>query len=292
MKENKKELNLKYEEIKKLFERYDMYTLDSIDLISKFVNDYELKDTNLAFINVYNKKYQENKDNLEGRNEYDYITRVLNFNIDEIINSMEDLSKEELKYLNDLVKSAICYIKENKIESSILPKLKEFMVYHDKELINYLKPTIDYLNEEEIKEYFNKYSVTELELYDLILENVKTYNVRDIKRIKKKVYEEKYKVLTDEFEVGMLPIGITVEVLSRKDKVLNEKELNFFHDLVEDASNYLDSIQEYENEYKEVCEEFDSGDYPVVAMSNLLDSIETDKKINFVKKVVKKKKTR
>jgi len=290
MKENKKELNLKYEEIKKLFERYDMYTLDSIDLILKFVNDYELKDTNLAFINVYNKKYQENKDNLEGKNEYDYITRVLNFNIDEIINSIEDLSKEELKYLNDLVKSAVCYIKENKIESNILPKLKEFMVYHDKELINYLKPTIEYLNDAEIKEYFNKYSVTELELYDLILENVKTYNVRDIKRIKKEVYQEKYKVLTDEFEVGMLPIGITVEVLSRKDKVLNEKELNFFHDLVEDASSYLDSIGEFEDEYKTVCEEFDSGDYPIIPMSNLLDKIEDDKKMNFVKNLVKKKK--
>lgn len=287
---NNMKLNLKYEEIKKLFDRYNMYTLDSIDLILKFAEGYDLNDTNNAFINIYNKKYNEERDNLEGRNEYDYITRLKNFNIDEIISSMEELSKEELKYLNDLVLAAVYHIKENKIESSMLPKLKEFMVYHDKELINYLKPTIDYLNEDEIKDFFNKYNVGELELFDLIFENTKSYNIKDIKKIKNEVYNDKYAELTNNFEVGVMPKGTSVEKLSLKNKLLNENELNFFHDLVEDATSYLDSIGEFEDEYKTVCEEFDSGDYPIVAMSNLLDNIENDKKINFVKKLVKKNK--
>ena len=287
---NNMKLNLKYEEIKKLFDRYNMYTLDSIDLMLKFAEGYDLDDTNKAFINIYNKKYNEERDNLEGRNEYDYITRLKNFNIDEIIGSMEELSKEELKYLNDLVLAAVYHIKENKIESSMLPKLKEFMVYHDKELINYLKPTIDYLNEDEIKEFFNKYNVSELELFDLIFENTKSYNIKDIKKIKNEVYNDKYAELTNNFEVGVMPKGTSVEKLSLKNKLLNEKELNFFHDLVEDAASYLDSIGEFEDEYKTVCEEFDSGDYPIVAMSNLLDNIENDKKMNFVKKLVKKNK--
>lgn len=287
---NNMKLNLKYEEIKKLFDRYNMYTLDSIDLILKFAEGYDLNDTNKAFINIYNKKYNEERDNLEGRNEYDYITRLKNFNIDEIIGSMEELSKEELKYLNDLVLAAVYHIKENKIESSMLPKLKEFMVYHDKELINYLKPTIDYLNEDEIKDFFNKYNVGELELFDIIFENTKSYNIKDIKKIKNEVYNDKYAELTNNFEVGVMPKGTSVEKLSLKNKLLNENELNFFHDLVEDAASYLDSIGEFEDEYKTVCEEFDSGDYPIVAMSNLLDNIENDKKINFVKKLVKKNK--
>ena len=87
-----------------------------------------------------------------------------------------------------------------------------------------------------------------------------------------------------------MPKGTSVEKLSLKNILLNENELNFFHDLVEDAASYLDSIGEFEDEYKTVCEEFDSGDYPIVAMSNLLDNIENDKKINFVKKLVKKNK--
>ena len=289
---NKMELNLKYEEIKKLFERYDMYTLDSIDLILKFAKDYDLDETNKAFINVYGKKYNDERENLEGRNEYDYISRLRNFDLDEIINNMEELSKEELEYLNNLVKSAESHIKDTNKESSMLYKLEEFMVYHDKEVMDFLKPTVDYLNEEEIKEFFNKYNVGELELFDLIFENVKSYNIRDIKRIQNQVYDEKYEELTNNFEVGILPEGACVESLSKKDKLLNENELNFFHDLVEDAVSYLDSVASFEEEYQAIFEEFDSGDYPVVAMSNLLDDIEVDKKMNFVKKIVKNKKSR
>lgn len=133
------------------------------------------------------------------------------------------------------------------------------------------------MNYSELKEFFNKYNIIELEAFDTIIEYSKDYNLRDIKKIKKDVYNEKYGELTKNFEVEVKPYNFKLSDISKKNKDLNETELNFLHLLVESASLYLDSVQEFDYVYKEVFEEFDSGDYPVKEMSILLDLIEEEK---------------
>lgn len=272
-----KKINMTYEELKNFFERYNVYTLDSIHIMLNIIGENDSKRINKAFNTAYNKKYNEEKENFEGRNEYDYITMVLNFDLLEIINNITELNEKELGFITDIVKTTMYTLREDRMEKSIEPALDEYLRAYDKEFIKRLKPTISNLTKEEIKEFFNKYNVVELEAFDTILEYTKDYNIRDIRRIKKEVYTTKYNELTNNYEAGVKPSNFRLSNIGKKNKELNNTELDFLHLLVESASLYLDSIQEFDYAYKEVFKEFDSGDYPVLEMSELLDSIEKEK---------------
>lgn len=274
MKKNK--LNLNYNQIRNLLDKYGLYTLDSFEILLRFVKNYDLLDTNLAFINIYNKKYQENINNFNGRNDYDYITRIMNFDIAEIINSVDKLSQEELTYLNNLVEDAKKNIKPDSLEANILPNLSEFVYSQESKKLKSKLPTIEDLSSEDIEKLFNKYNVVELEAFISILEYVKDYNTDEIANIISKVYKEKYELLQSNFEVGAKPTNFKISDLGKINELLNDYELEFLHTMIESASMFLDSVQEFEDEYKEISEEFDSGDYPVLEMSKLLDSIEQE----------------
>ena len=284
-----KKINMTYEELRIFFERYNVYTLDSIYIMLNIIGENDSKKKNKAFNTAYNKKYNEEKENFEGRNEYDYITMVGNFDLIEITNNINELSDKELGFITDIVKTTMYTLREDRLEKSIEPALDEYLRAYDKEFIKRLKPAISNLTKKEIKEFFNKYNTVELEAFDTILEYTKDYNIRDIRRIKKEVYNTKYNELTNNYEVSVKPINFKLSDISKKNKELNNTELDFLHLLVESASLYLDSIQEFDYVYKEVFEEFDSGDYPVLEMSELLDSIEEEKdnrKVKSYKKVI------
>ncbi|MBQ9019084.1 MAG: hypothetical protein IJ097_02065 [Bacilli bacterium] len=284
-----KKINMTYEELRIFFERYNVYTLDSIYIMLNIIGENDSKKINKAFNTAYNKKYNEEKENFEGRNEYDYITMVGNFDLIEITNNINELSDKELGFITDIVKTTMYTLREDRLEKSIEPALDEYLRAYDKEFIKRLKPAISNLTKKEIKEFFNKYNTVELEAFDTILEYTKDYNIRDIRRIKKEVYNTKYNELTNNYEVSVKPINFKLSDISKKNKELNNTELDFLHLLVESASLYLDSIQEFDYVYKEVFEEFDSGDYPVLEMSELLDSIEEEKdnrKVKSYKKVI------
>jgi len=99
--------------------------------------------------------------------------------------------------------------------------------------------------------------------------------VKKVKSLPVKKYEE-----LDLSEINMTP-----------KRVCGTKAMiQFLHEEFEYSEGHEILYGEFEDEYKTVCEEFDSGDYPIIPMSNLLDKIEDDKKMNFVKNSVKKKK--
>lgn len=65
---------------KNFFQKLDYDTLDSIDLILPTYDPI----LNSALTSVSNSKFDEIREEFEGMNEYDHITRSLNFNIDEL----------------------------------------------------------------------------------------------------------------------------------------------------------------------------------------------------------------
>ena len=66
------------EELKKFFERYDIFTLDSLDILISYLNEEEQKEIYPPFNSIYKKKYKEVEREFEGINEYDFICKLLN----------------------------------------------------------------------------------------------------------------------------------------------------------------------------------------------------------------------
>lgn len=273
----KKNKNLNAKEFKKLFERYNIYTLDSINILLNVVGEVEQNALVIrTFNSAYNKVYNESKDGFEGRNEYTYSDMVRNFDLTEISDNFESLNNRELGFISKLVKDGVYKLKKDQQEASIEPKLLEFIKAFDKEFILRLKPTVDILSEKEIKVFFDKYSVVELDAFTTILDYAKDYNVRDIQRVRREVYKSKYDELTNNFEVGVKPSNFKYSDIEKVNKNLSGRELKFLHAIVDSAASYLYSIQELEYAYTEVFEEFDSGYYPIKEMGVLLDSIEKE----------------
>lgn len=277
---------------KKLFNRYNIYTLDSMDLIYDMIDE----NTPIGFKIILDKKYEENRDNFEGMNEYTYETRVDNFNISEIINSLEDLSDEEFAYITRPIFRAISKENEGNEEiSPILPQLLEFQTSQSNEVAKRFTPIYKEMLLKDIKSFFFKFSTASLENFDSILDYTNHEQLDDIKRVRDEAYESikrKYKnnpvaslSNTDNFKFYMFAGNL--------DK-LNDLELDFFHDLVETASMYLNCIQEYPDYYKEEIEDFNLEEYPIKEMHELLDAIkkEESKRIKEKAPTNKKEKTK
>ena len=91
------------EELKKFFERYDIFTLDSLNILINYLDEEEKKEIYPPFKKVYKNKYKEVEREFEGINEYDFICKLLNFDIKDIIDDIDTLSKKELDFLNHII---------------------------------------------------------------------------------------------------------------------------------------------------------------------------------------------
>ena len=274
----KNKLNLNYDQIKNLLNKYELETLESFDVLLNCVEDYyDLEETNNAYINVYRKKYLENIEEFEGRNEYlSYGMQVNNFDITEMIDKIDELDDDELIYLNTMVNQALKCTKPDAIEAKVLPKLLEFKNAQETKMQKKGLATIEGLDKDEIEKLFNKYNVVELEAFLSILEFVVDYDTTQIAKTINKVYKEKYKLLQSNFQVGVKPTNFKLSDLGKVNELLSEDELEFIHTMIENAAGYLEVTREFEDEIKEIFEDFDSGDYPVLEISKFLDSIEQE----------------
>lgn len=271
---------MSFEELKKLFERYDYYTLDSLSILLDYAEKYDLGSTYSALNFVQQKKYDSMSEEFEGRNEYDYICRIGNFNISEISKSLNSLNNNELMYLYSIASNALNSITNvNALDWQIRPKIEEFI----KKCSNQLESKTEVFTDEEIEVFLNKYSITELDALNIIFGYVSSYDMKRIHKIFEKVYQEKYKC-----EVGTTPKKISILDITAKNTSLSYKELNYLCKLVEDASLYLDSVRDFGDSYKQVIEDFDSDCYPIIGMSKLEESLheEMDKRKQSQKKLV------
>lgn len=222
-------LNMKYDRLKEILDICDLSELDSIDLLLGYVKKYDLKLINSVFTNLYQQKWDKYNDEFEGINEYDYITRINNFDISKLLTSIE-LNPYELIFFKKIMKDALINIKNNKnpLDLKIMPNLEKALQNVNNRL-NYLGDlseltdinvldTYDYhdelsyddydmgindldklyasnekITEEELENMFQKFNVIEIEEFDSIFEHIETYNIETIMDISNKVKNEKVK---------------------------------------------------------------------------------------------------
>lgn len=121
----------------------------------------------------------------------------------------------------------------------------------------------------ELEEFFNKFNYQELSAMNLIFEYVMDQDLTKINEIKNRICEEKEIEFCNYYICSKGQVDFSLLDISNKLSILNEKELKFLYDLVEDAEFYLSSIDDYQDGYKNITEDFDIDDYPIIDMSKL-----------------------
>ena len=121
----------------------------------------------------------------------------------------------------------------------------------------------------ELEEFFNKFDYQELSAINLIFEYVMDQDLTKINEIKNRICEEKEIEFCNYYICSKGQVDFSLLDISNKLSILNEKELKFLYDLVEDAEFYLSSIDDYQDGYKNITEDFDIDDYPIIDMSKL-----------------------
>ena len=260
-------LNMKYDRLKEILDTYNLNELDSIDLLLGYVKKYDLKLINNVYNNVYKKKRDIYSEEFKRINEYDYITRINNFDIEKMLDSIE-LNSYELIFFKKIMEDALITIKNNKnpLDLKIMPNIEKSLQnvynrlndlgdlseltdlnvldaydYHD-ELsyddydtgindLDKLYESNEKITEEELENMFQKFDAVEIEEFDNIFEHIETYNIETIMDISNKVKNEKVNNESKEFDVFAKPL---VSLYHKKD-ILNEKELKLLCILLKDA---------------------------------------------------------
>lgn len=126
-------LNLLDQEIIELFNKLNLETLDSLDIIMPFVKKYDTEYINIALKIVANKKYQQrvNEDYYEPRNEY----QETEYDISEIVDNFDSFNDEEQYFLNFIIQDAICNMPDN----NYLANVKPLLVFDYLKIYNYLE---------------------------------------------------------------------------------------------------------------------------------------------------------
>lgn len=105
---------------------------------------------------------------------------------------------------------------------------------------------LNILTKKELVKFFNKYSVNELKLFDIIFKFAIDYNTEEFKSIRDDVYTTKLNQITDykekDLNVTKLIDKAIVIPQDKERKLLTQDELTFLYALVDNASIYLDSI--------------------------------------------------
>ena len=119
-------LNMKYDRLKEILDTYNLNELDSIDLLLGYVKKYDLKLINNVYNNVYQQKRDIYSEEFKRINEYDYITRINNFDIEKMLDSIE-LNSYELIFFKKIMEDALITIKNNKnpLDLKIMPNIEK-----------------------------------------------------------------------------------------------------------------------------------------------------------------------
>ena len=256
--------------LRKFFDRYDIFTLDSIGILytaSKKKQPIELT-------SIYKNKFNENKDELEGMNEYTYDTMLSNFNLDKVMESLPDLTDEELSYITNLISSTIYSIESTQKEASIIQKLNDYIKPYIKEFKNRSIFVRENISLSDIKSLFSKYNHFEIDAFNIIFQYIKQDNILEIKNVKNEArqlaaYERRYD--NKDYKKA------TIEDLIKKTKELNNRQLETLYTFIAEA---VMNINIYINCLYGTDEKYDNTDPIVIQYQELikfLTNIEEEK---------------
>ena len=237
-----------YEDYVEFFDKFDFNSLETLNFLVPCVN----KDEERAFIYVYNKKFDEEREEFEGENDYDAIARRLNFNVEKVKNSIDTnkFNKRELSYFKNLLNN--------------IPEKEEIHYNNDDE------EEID-LTYDELVNMFNKYSLPELDVMSAILNYVQEYDMTDVNQSINDVYNKKEKIYYN--TVRDYIYEIDKFNIFKVNEILSERELNFLYKLVENSSFFLSTVRDYRDEYENTIEDFNIEEYPIDLSNKFLDSL-------------------
>ena len=147
-------------------------------------------------------------------------------------------------------------------------KEKEEIIYYGEEI---------QMTKEELKKFFSKYNVVELEAFKMLFECNKDTDITGVLSTYRKIYNKKYEEISNDYDGIARHYPFSVLDLMYKQELLNDKELLFLKELVEPASMYLDTMNTIYNDYNGSKEElgFDPT-REINEMSKLSTSIEKE----------------
>ena len=148
-------------------------------------------------------------------------------------------------------------IDKNELTNRIIQILEEY-----KEI-----GTSKFIEETKIENFFNKFDINELYTLNIILDNNCDPSVKKYKEVFNKVLKEK----ENKPEVRSQDDSL-LNLLNKTDD-LNNQELNLLYELVENASLYLSSVQDYSYAYKDVIEDFNINEYPIIMIYKLEEKL-------------------
>ena len=269
---------LEFEEQKALYDKFSVDTLESLDTLYYYVLEEK---TPMSFNIIYQKKYEENADNYNGREEMTENIYLDNFDITEINNTLKDLSDQELAFISKPIYKAISNIDPCDPESKIGNKLKEFDKVFQQEIKKRFTPIYEGMLLKDVKNFFYKFSLAALENFDRILDYTGHERLDEIKRVKEEAYKSKKKKYTNNVVTTISDVlDFEYYKFAGKIEELTDLELDFFHSLVNDASTYFNCLEEHSDYYKESIKDFNINNYPIKEMEELLKLIEQEQTID------------
>lgn len=268
-------LNMNKNEIVKLFNKYNLNTLESIDVLLSYVKEYNLDDTNVAYKRVYQEKYEESRNVFESMNEYDFINKLINFDLIEVMDNAGSLSEKEIIFLQKIIEDSLKNIvNRTELEGNVISKLVDCKNVITDQLVLSEEYEVDKLSDVEIEKLFNKYSINELDVLGSVFKYVKDYDLSNTLKIAEKIYNKKYEECVNNYEV---PIENYRAIdIANKNHLLSAKELKYLHTLVDNASFYLLEIRSDAYEYEDVIDDFDVNSYPVKFMFDFEQSLKME----------------
>lgn len=268
-------LNMNKNEIVKLFNKYNLNTLESIDVLLSYVKEYNLDDTNVAYKRVYQEKYEESRNVFESMNEYDFINKLINFDLIEVMDNAGSLSEKEIIFLQKIIEDSLKNIvNRTELEGNVISKLVDCKNVITDQLVLSEEYEVDKLSDVEIEKLFNKYSINELDVLGSVFKYVKDYDLSNTLKIAEKIYNKKYEECVNNYEV--LTENYRAIDIANKNHLLSAKELKYLHTLVDNASFYLLEIRSDAYEYEDVIDDFDVNSYPVKFMFDFEQSLKME----------------
>jgi len=262
-------LDISNERMINLLDEFNLDELDSLDVLLSQAKSINIDIINKAFINVMIKKWDAHRSEYEGMNEYDNITRKINFDVTTIPDHV--LNQYECVFFKKIMKDAIKNIKidKNSTYLEIVPNIEEAL----KKINSSLNKKIDItsmISDEELKTMFNKFDVIEIKKLNKIFEFNEEYNTEKMLDIGNKVYEEKIdnRVLSHEEAVKEYSYYDIID-LSNKKNELNEEELELLSDIIDDS---LQGLINYKRKYGLKQENYDKLETSLFNLSGVFSN--------------------
>ena len=240
-------VKLRYDEMKSLFDRYGFYTLESLGILMSQAD--VSSEVYMAYNTIYAKKFNENRAEFEGMNEYTESCFIDNFDISEITDSLDSLTEDELDFFKEL----ICKGKQLVASRIIVENVTNFMTRYNEVVLepSSLPIASEGFNDAELDKFLGKFSLNDLDLLSTVLKNNYDYNISAIAASFRRVYDDKL-AKQESYRAGEHKLS----ELKKKLSSLTEKELDLLDLLVSSASMCLSSNPDigYESEVEDLAD--------------------------------------